>query len=87
MILKYTRDSFNIRDRIEGATNRCIILKGNNGEKVFCTNKLFNKIMHNPSIEFIIDTLPAHVKRDSFGSKETEFPESKWITAFLPSRF
>lgn len=80
---KFTRDSFNLVNRIEGASAHSIILKGDNGEKIHISNKLFNKIMRNPSIEFVVEVLPAHEDR----MNGRFYPESKWISAFLPSRF
>lgn len=80
---RYTRDSFNLVGRIEGATNRSIVLKGDNGEKIYISNRLFNKIVKDPFIEFVVETLPAH--EDAMHMRF--YPESKWISAFLPSRF
>lgn len=82
---KYTRDSFNLRDRIEGATRNSIILKGDNGEKVYCNLRIFDRIMNNPTIEFMIQTVPAHKACNRMGC-EREFSESKWICAFIPTR-
>jgi hypothetical protein len=80
---RFTRDSFNLRDRIEGASAHSIILKGDNGEKIHISNKLFNKIINNPTIEFVVETLPAHLNPMT----GHEYKESKWISAYLPSRF
>ena len=79
---KYNRDTFNLRERIQGASRCSITLKGDNGETVYCTNKLFNKIMRDPTIEFFVQDLPSH--EDSYGRK---IPGTKWICAFLPSRW
>ena len=73
---KYTRDTFNLRDRIEGATRNSIILKGDDGEKIYCSLRVFNEIMNDPRIEFIVDVVPEHGR----------FRESKWVTAYLPTR-
>lgn len=74
--MKYTRDTFNIRERIEGATRQSIILKGNDGEQIFCHNSVFNKIMQDSAIEFEIVEVPEHGR----------YPKTKWISAFLPTR-
>lgn len=80
---KFTRDTFNLVGRIDGASNHAIILKGDNGEKIYISNRLFNKIVKNPHIEFVIETLPAHEDR----MRGRYYPETRWISAFLPSRF
>ena len=80
---KFTRDTFNLVGRIEGASNHSIILKGDNGEKIYISNRLFNKIVQNPHIEFVVETLPTH--KDERNGRS--YPETMWITAFLPSRF
>ena len=80
---RFTRDSFNLVGRIEGASNHAIILKGDNGEKIYISNRLFNKIVRNPHIEFVVETVPAYEDRMS----GRFYSETKWITAFLPSRF
>lgn len=80
---RFTRDSFNLVGRIEGATNHAIVLKGDDGEKIYISNRLFNKVVKNPHIEFVVETLPAHEDRMS----GRIFPETRWISAFLPSRF
>lgn len=81
---RYTRDTFNLRDRIEGASRRCIILKGCDGEKIFCSLKVFNQIMSDASIEFIVQTVPAHETMTCGYRKR--YDESKWICAYLPTR-
>ena len=81
---RYTRDTFNLRDRIEGASKHSIILKGDDGEKIFCSLKVFNQIMNDASIEFIVQTVPAHDAGPHGGYRR--YPESKWICAYLPTR-
>ena len=82
----YDRDSFHMRERICGATKHSIILKDDNGGYIYCTNSLFNKIMQNPTLEFCVMTLPEHASRDRFGN-ERWFSDSRWIEAFVPTRF
>ena len=80
---KFTLSTFNLVDRIVGASKHCIILNDQQYGTIYITNKLFNKIMHNPSIEFVVEVIPAHESADGIKS----YPESKWISAFQPSRF
>lgn len=82
----YNRETFRTRERICGAARHSVILKGDNGERIYCSNSLFNKIMQDPTIEFRVVTLQEHESRDRFGN-DRWFGESKWIEAFLPSRF
>ena len=78
----YTRDTFNLKDRIIGATRHSIILKGDDGEPIFCHNRVFGKIMTDPYIQFEVRVLPGHESpRDG-----RYFDASKWIVAYLPSR-
>ena len=79
----YTRDSFGLKDRIVGATRHSIILKGDNGEHIYCHNKIFDKIISDPKIQFDIQVLPEH--EDCFSHRA--FHASKWIVAYLPTRF
>ena len=81
-----TAFEFNLRERIIGAAKHSLILKGDKGEHIFCSNKLFNKLMMNPQLEVTITTLPDHYTRDSFGD-EKYHQESKWLAAFIPTRF
>ena len=77
---------FNLRERIIGAAKHSLVLKGENGERIFCSNKLFNKLMMNPQLEITITTLPDHWTMDSFGDQK-HHEESKWLAAFIPTRF
>ena len=81
-----TAREFNLRERIIGATKHSLVLKGDEGERIFCSNKLFNKLMENPQLEVTITTLPEHTTGASFGM-EKHFQESKWLAAFIPTRF
>lgn len=78
----YTRDSFNIRERIQGAARNSVILKGNDGEAIFCNNKVFNRIMQDPTIFFDIEVVPAHYDNRTGKS----YPETKWIAAYVKTR-
>jgi len=77
----YTRDSFNIRERIQGATHGSVILKGDDGEVIYCNNKVFNRIMQDPTVQFEIETVPAH--SNGIGR---QYPETKWIAAYIKTR-
>lgn len=79
----YTRDSFHMSDRITGACRHSIVLKGDDGEAIFCHNKVFGQIMSDPHIQFDIVTVPCH--EDCRTGRL--FPETKWIMAYLPTRF
>lgn len=78
----YTRDSFNIRERIQGATGKSVILKGNDGEAIYCNNKVFNRIMQDPTIVFDIEVVPSHYDNRTGKS----YPETKWIAAYVKTR-
>ena len=77
----YTRDSFNIRERIQGAARGSVILKGDDGEVIYCNNKVFNRIMQDPTVQFEIETVPAH--SNCMGK---QYPETKWIAAYIRTR-
>ena len=81
-----TAEQFNLRERIIGAAKHSLILRGDNGESIFCSNKLFNKLMLDPDLEIRVVTLPEHERRDSFGDFHY-YGESKWLEAFIPMRF
>jgi hypothetical protein len=71
-----TAREFHIRERIQGATKSSVILKGDNGEKIFVNNKVFNAIMQDQEMPIRVVTLPAHGR----------FLETKWIEAYIPTR-
>lgn len=77
---------FDLRERIIGAAKHSLILNGDNGEKIFCSNKLFNKLMLDPQLKTTVMTLPERFTRDKEG-REIYHPESKWLAAFIPTRF
>ena len=77
----YTRDSFNIRERIQGATRNSVILKGDDGEAIFCNNKVFNRIMQDPAVSFEIETVPEHTDH-----RGRSYPQTKWIAAYIKTR-
>ncbi len=79
----YTRETFHLTDRITGASRHSIRLKGNDGEMIFCHNRVFNKIMSDPSIQFNVVVLPEHTDR----ATGRFYPESKWIVAYIPMRY
>lgn len=81
-----TVSEFNLRERIIGAAKHSLVLRGDNGEKIFCSNKLFNKLMLDPSLEIVVTTLPDHWIRDAFGDQK-HYEESKWLAALIPMRF
>lgn len=76
-------NSFRLRDRIIGASRHSIQLKGDEGEMIFCSNKVFNAIVKNPDIPFRIVTIAKHEdpRNGNF------YPDMKWIEAFIPTRF
>ena len=79
----YNRDSFKITERIIGASRHSVQLKGDNGEIIFCHNKVFNVIMQNPSIAFDIEVVPEH---EDYRAGRF-FPKTMWIRAYVPTRF
>lgn len=81
-----TAFEFNLRERIIGAAKHSIILRGDNGEHIFCSNKLFNKLMMNPQLEITITTFPEHWAEVPEGGKVWH-EASKWLAAFIPTRF
>lgn len=80
-----TVEEFKVRERIHGATKHSVILKGDNGEAIYCANRIFNAIMQDPGLQVRVVTLPAHLTRDTVGL-EREYPETKWLEAYLPTR-
>lgn len=79
----HNRDSFKVLDRIIGASRHSIQLKGDNGEVIFCHNRVFGRIISDPSLSFHIVTVRAH--EDPRTGRF--FPETKWVEAFIPTRF
>lgn len=79
----YTRDSFNLMGRIIGASRHSIHIKDDNGGVIFCSNKIFDKLVNNPNISFDIVTVSDH-KDHRTGEW---FPETRWIQAYIPTRF
>lgn len=82
---RFTRESFNFVDRIEGATRHSVILKGDDGEKIYCHLRIFDAIMKDPGLEFYVQTVPAH-QSVGLGCVPRSYEESKWITAYIPTR-
>lgn len=80
-----TAEEFKVRERIQGATKHSVILKGDNGEVIYCTNRIFNAIMQDPGLQVRVVTLPAHVS-SRMGCSQREYPETKWLEAYLPTR-
>lgn len=78
-----TRDSFHMAERIIGASRHSIQLKADDGGVIFCSNKVFGLIMSNPEIEFRVVTLREH--EDPRTGRW--FPETRWIEAYVPTRF
>lgn len=79
----YNSQTFNLRERIIGTSRCSIILKDDNGGKVYCTNKLFNKLLKDPTIQFFIDKSSMHT--DPLTGRF--FPEMNWIVALIPTKW
>ena len=79
----WNRDSFKMAERIIGASRHSIQLKADDGSVIFCHNKIFGKIMSDPNITFDIVTVRGH--EDPRTGRI--FPETRWIMAYLPTRF
>ena len=79
----FKREAFALGYRVVGAGRHSLILRDNNGEVIYCSNKLFNKLMMNPDITFQVVTVAEH--EDTRTGKF--YPESKWIQALIPTRF
>ena len=79
----YNRETFGMADRIVGTSTRAVILKGDDGENVFCHIRIFGRIMSDPNITFSIITRPRHYDART----GREFPDTKWICAYLPTMF
>ncbi len=75
--------SFRLRDRIIGASRHSIQIEGDNGETIFCSNKVFNALVKDPDIPFRIVTIPEH-EDHRIGRF---YPTTKWIEAYIPTRF
>jgi hypothetical protein len=76
-------NSFRLRDRIIGASRHSLQIEGDNGEVIFCSNKVFNAIVKNPDIPFRIVTVAKHEdpRNGNF------YPDMKGIEAYIPTRF
>lgn len=81
--MMYTRDNFNLMGRIIGASRHSIHIKADDGGVIFCSNKIFNKLVVYPNISFDIVTVPEHEDRRT----GRFFPETRWIQAYVPTRF
>lgn len=79
----FKREAFALGYRVIGAGRHSLILQDNNGEVVYCSNKLFNKLLLNPDIQFDVVTVPGH--EDPRTGRF--YPESKWIQAYIPTKF
>ena len=79
----HNRNSFRLRDRIIGASRHSVQIEGDEGEVIFCSNKAFNAIIKDPDIPFRIVTVPEH--EDPRTGRF--YPATKWIEAFIPTRF
>ena len=79
----FNRDAVALGRRIIGAGRHSVILQDNNGEVVYCSNKLFNKLLLNPDIQFDVVTVPEH--EDTRTGRF--YPTTKWIQAYIPTRF
>jgi len=75
---KYTpAHEFNLRDRIQSIGANSVVLKGNDGEKIFCHRNIFNRLLENPGIGIRIVTVKADAKCHM---------DTLWIEALLPMR-
>lgn len=79
----FNRDAVALGRCIIGAGRHSIILRDNNGDVVYCSNKLFNKLLSNPDIRFEVVTVPEH--EDPHTGRF--YPATKWIQAYIPTRF
>ena len=68
---------FHFRERIEGMTRSSVVLKGDNGEKIYCHRGVFNALMANPGIMMRVVVLSADARCHV---------ETLWIEALLPTR-
>lgn len=62
--------------KLIGAASRSLIIEIN-GERVFCSNKNYVKLVNDPDVIYRIVTVPAHKGTRRF--QEIEFPESRWV--------
>lgn len=62
--------------KLIGAASRSLIVEVN-GERCFCSNKNYVKLVNDPNVIYRIVTVPAHKGRRNF--EEIDFPESRWI--------
>ena len=79
----FKREAFALGYRVIGAGRHSVILRDNNGDIVFCSNKVFNKLLTNPDIQFGVATVPEH--EDPRTGRF--YPATKWIEAYIPTRF
>ena len=68
-------EAFGIRPRIQSMTKNSIVLKGDNGERIFCHRQIFNRIMADPGIQVRVVpvTMPSGM-------------QTYWLEALLPMR-
>jgi hypothetical protein len=79
----FKREAFALGYRVIGAGRHSLILRDNSGEVIYCSNKLFHKLMMNPDLTFQVVTVAEH--EDPRTGRF--YPESKWIQALIPTRF
>ena len=70
-------NEFHLRERIESMSKNSIVLKGNNGEKIYCHRYVFNALMAGRGTMIRVVVLPAHAHCHV---------DTLWIEALLPMR-
>lgn len=77
-----TAREFDVKRRLVGATHSSVILRDDNGDPIFCSNRILNYILDDPDLQVRVKVLGQH-KSARTGR---EYPETKWLEAYIPTR-
>ena len=77
-----TARDFDVKRRLVGATRMSVILRDDNGDPIFCSNRILNHILDNPDLQVRVRDVPAHQS----SRNGREYPTTKWLEAYIPTR-
>lgn len=77
-----TAREFDVKRRLVGATRMSVVLRDDNGDPVFCSNRILNHILDNPDLQVRIKEIPEHTSSRT----GKMFPTTKWLEAYIPTR-
>ena len=75
--------TMDLRTKLVGTTRSSLILEDEKEGRFLCTNKLFNKLLRVPQIQFYIETFPEH--EDLATGKM--YPEMRWVVGMIPTKW